>query len=284
MLCVLVLPLPRSGSSMVAGILHHLGIDTGPSRPPDAANPAGYFEDERFRAIHQSWSRHHETDPARVRLRLPPWDPRPDSTDLARYDRLIRTCDDKPCWGVKDPELCYYARHFVAALRRPVRVIATSRDVGDVAASLRWVRRWFTPAECATIADDYARRQAATLEELAFGGVPPAMTVDYDEAIADPGFDGAEADRRLRRAGRDPGGRGVSSSRDSAATDGPRRRLPDNISIWISASGFASLWQRLHARGLYPDTRPSRAGQTVVAGGHAGGRIVCVTVVGGSRP
>jgi len=193
LLCVLVLPLPRSGSSMVAGILHHLGVDMGPCQPPDVGNPLGYFEDVRFRWLHRSWSRRYAANPARARLRLPPWDPAPDALDLARYTRLIRACEQRPCWGVKDPELCYYAPLFAATLRQPPRLIATTRDPGMAAASLRIMRPHFSPADCVNITREYARRQALTLEALEARGVAGALVVDYDEAVDDP----AAAVRRI---------------------------------------------------------------------------------------
>jgi hypothetical protein len=171
---------------MVAGIVQQLGVHMGPCQPPDAANPRGYFEDLRFRAMHTAWSRRYETDPERSRLRLPPWDPTPDALDMARYTRLIATCAERPRWGVKDPELCYYGVRFAQTLRRPIRMIATTRDPDATAASLRARRRWLTAADCERIIDDYARRQAATIAELVAHGNRPALTIDYDEALADP--------------------------------------------------------------------------------------------------
>jgi hypothetical protein len=35
-------------------------------------------------------------------------------------------------------------------------------------------------------AQDYARRQASTLDELESHGISPALRIDYDAAIADP--------------------------------------------------------------------------------------------------
>lgn len=171
---------------MVAGVLHHLGVDMGPRVPPDVANPLGYFEDVRFMGLHRSWSRHYETDPKRRVLRLPPWEPIPSATDLDRYTRLIRTCEQRPRWGVKDPELCYYAGHFAAIFRHPIKVIATTRSPDAAARSLGAARRWLTAADCAMIIEEYARRQSLTINELVSHGSSPALMVDYDEALADP--------------------------------------------------------------------------------------------------
>jgi hypothetical protein len=186
LLCVLILPLPRSGSSMVGGVLHHLGVDMGPCDPPDDANPRGYFEDVRFKALHRAWSRQYETDPDRLRLRLPNWSPPLSGADLARYDRLIRACAQQPSWGVKDPELCYYASHFARTLRRPIRLIATIRDPAAAAASLGARRRWFSPADCDLVIDEYGRRQTQTLAELVSHGMPPPLLLDYDRILGDP--------------------------------------------------------------------------------------------------
>jgi hypothetical protein len=171
---------------MVAGILHHLGVDMGPSRSPDAANPLGYFEDIRFRCLHRSWSRHYERRPVRARLRLPPWECTPEPTDMLRYIRLIRACEQRPCWGVKDPELCYYAAHFAATVNHPVRVIVTDRDTDTMITSLGAARRYFSPAECALIIREYSRRRLITLDELESHGIPPALWIDYDRAIDNP--------------------------------------------------------------------------------------------------
>jgi hypothetical protein len=169
---------------MVAGVLHHLGVAMGPCQPPDAANPLGYFEDIRFVSMHRAWSRRYETNPDRARLRLPPWHPWLGITDLTRYARLIKTCAEQAYWGVKDPELCYYAGHFANALQRPIRVIATTRDLNTAAASLGAVRH-FSPADCAMIVEEYDRRQALALTELASHGVTPALTINYDQALDD---------------------------------------------------------------------------------------------------
>jgi hypothetical protein len=185
LLCVLVLPLPRSGSSMIGGILQQLGVAMGPCQPPDAANPLGYFEDVRFTGLHRAWSRRYETNPKRARLKLPPWDPQVSEVDLSRYARLIRICKRQPQWGVKDPELCYYARHFTTVLRQPIRVIATTRNPEAAAASLG-ARRPFSPVDCAMIIEEYTRRQALTLDALVAHGDAPALRIDYDEALADP--------------------------------------------------------------------------------------------------
>ena len=46
---ILVTGLPRSGTSMVAGILAEIGIFTGPTIAGGESNPKGFFENEAIR-------------------------------------------------------------------------------------------------------------------------------------------------------------------------------------------------------------------------------------------
>lgn len=49
--CFLVIGAPRSGTSCVAGILHHLGVFMGERLlPPNRMNPTGFFHDLDFEA------------------------------------------------------------------------------------------------------------------------------------------------------------------------------------------------------------------------------------------
>jgi hypothetical protein len=184
MKCVLMLPLPRSGSSMVAGVLDRLGVDMGPCHPPDRANPLGYFEDIRFLRLHRAWSRRYEPDPYRRMLGLPPLLPVLGGPEMGRYGRLIRTCERRALWSVKDPELCYYVDPFLRILRVPFVSIATIRDPAEVAASLGEVRG-FSEADGLFIARDYLARQARAIARVAEAGLE-TLTIDYAESLTDP--------------------------------------------------------------------------------------------------
>lgn len=50
--CVLVVGTPRSGTSCVSGVLHHLGVRMTPREfpPPHLINPKGFFEDRELLA------------------------------------------------------------------------------------------------------------------------------------------------------------------------------------------------------------------------------------------
>lgn len=181
--------LPRSGSSMVAGILHHLGVDMGKGNRANQFNERGYFEDVRFLNFHRAASTA-VTDRYRLHLRLPPERPRLHGDPAARYARLLAACAARPLWGVKDPELTYYFAEFLRLLPPgvEVRLAVPRRDPAAVAGSLR-AKFGFTGREAADIVDDYAR----TLDGLVASWPGPAAEVDYDGCLADP----EDAVRRL---------------------------------------------------------------------------------------
>ena len=53
MTCVIVIGCYRTGTSAVAGVLHHLGVSMGKSfDPPAKSNPKGFFEDLDFKNLH----------------------------------------------------------------------------------------------------------------------------------------------------------------------------------------------------------------------------------------
>lgn len=51
--CIIVTGMHRSGTSMMAGMLHHCGIYTGPCIQPDKYNEKGYFEDKAVSEINK---------------------------------------------------------------------------------------------------------------------------------------------------------------------------------------------------------------------------------------
>ena len=107
--CTIVLGCYRSGTSAVAGVLHHLGIHMGERfQPPNAKNPQGYYEDLDFMECHV-----HMLDGIDVEH---------------RYETLIRSKEMLYTdWGVKDPRLCYLLPKLVEKLHCEHRVISVSR-------------------------------------------------------------------------------------------------------------------------------------------------------------
>lgn len=156
---VIVLGMHRSGTSALAGTLHHLGVDLG-SRlmPASPDNPRGYWE-------------HHEVVTANQRLMAElgyAWDdirPLPPSfehTEVALLAGrqlsaiLVRDFSGVSLWGLKDPRLCRLLPlwipllaqlavkpRFILALRDPVEVTASlgARDRMTAArAGVLWLR------------------------------------------------------------------------------------------------------------------------------------------------
>ena len=107
--CVIVLGMHRSGTSLVAGILHQLGVHMGDNLiPPRPDNPKGFFEDERVVQINDTilrmcggtWYR-------------PPSEACLDPDDFPHIGPFIEIMsyiekrkDAHSLWGMKDPRLC----------------------------------------------------------------------------------------------------------------------------------------------------------------------------------
>ena len=105
----LVLGMHRSGTSLVANLLHNHGIDMGQGhwKPgPNEDNPNGYFEDYRFRAINDDLlkaSKYHVKD---WEYRIPHI-----ATPNKKINKRMNTLKsiiakkERPC-GAKDPRFC----------------------------------------------------------------------------------------------------------------------------------------------------------------------------------
>src|SRR5579885_3328643 len=152
---LVVLGMHRSGTSALAGMLHHLGVALGPDlRPPSPDNPRGDWEhagvvdiDQRL-MVGLGWA----------------WDdlrPLPEGCETAAPARraagelsalLARDFAGAPLWGVKDPRLCRLLplwRPLLAGLgARPCFILAV-RHPAEVAGSL--LRRDGLNAGCAAI-------------------------------------------------------------------------------------------------------------------------------------
>jgi len=84
---ILVIGSPRSGTSVVAGVLHHLGVDMGKFYiRPDTQNPTGYFEDAD---IVKNDMNSYDNDREKWGVRF-----------------MELTKDRRDPWGFKTPTLC----------------------------------------------------------------------------------------------------------------------------------------------------------------------------------
>lgn len=116
--CIMVIGVPRSGTSATAGLLHHAGIPMERARrKPHPSNPKGYFEDVR-------WLRAHQWSGTNYVIRRT----QPSKADLSRYKRLASVYQSDRLWGMKQPRLCAAAQ-YVWPLLDEVRIVALHRDL-----------------------------------------------------------------------------------------------------------------------------------------------------------
>lgn len=140
---ILVVGIHRSGTSAIAGILHHLGVNMG--KPPEGiepdfwyagwpaydSNPRAQFEDGELCAINRKligpdW----RTPPPVGMLR---------NQGFAGAMELAAKLEEIPLSGLKDPALCFTAGVFIKELRRSgvdVGIIFVHRDFDAIVDSL----------------------------------------------------------------------------------------------------------------------------------------------------
>lgn len=175
-LCILVLGTPRSGTSCIAGIVHHLGVPMGTRlMEADEWNPAGYFQDEDFEDIL------HEALGGWV---FPDWatsTPNLNGKYARRIKQLAETrAASGEIWGVKSNRLIFFLSALKAGAEN-LLVIRTSRPLQHSIAS--WLERAGdaptvkVPIECMAHAIENGLKQC---------GIVPALTVEFDTLIDQP--------------------------------------------------------------------------------------------------
>ncbi len=138
---VCVLGMHRSGTSLVAGLLRHLGIDLGPEDeflPPDSNNQSGYFELAELVHLNDEILAHYGGSWSEIPALPRGWE---GSDELAQIrDRarrlLIRRFGSSPQWGWKDPRTSI-TLPFWQQLAPGLRYVICVRNPVDVAHSLR---------------------------------------------------------------------------------------------------------------------------------------------------
>jgi hypothetical protein len=172
---ILVLGSPRSGTSLVAQILHTLGVSMGPRFIPSDPDwcPSGFYTDAEFHEHHCHLTRHRFDVPAAGMAR--------DPMRAEAYVELVRSRDAAlPLWGVKDYLLPPCLALFASAAAE-VKVVRTSRPHAARAAS--WQAR--TGQEAAEANWVVAGWQDAVDKSLAaFAG--PVLSIDFDTLIDRP--------------------------------------------------------------------------------------------------
>ena len=112
---IIVLGRGRSGTSIVAGLLHKLGVNMGESRPSGANNPKGYFEDMKMSALLDKY-----IDEEKM----------PVINDINKefeeeFKELVK--DRNELWGWKQPKTLYLLPVIVRNLKNP-HIIVCNRE------------------------------------------------------------------------------------------------------------------------------------------------------------
>lgn len=165
MSCTIVLGCFRSGSSAVAGVLHHLGIPMGEHfDKPNRRNPKGYFEDKEFKPLH--WRMVEGEDCSE------------------EYEKLVRKRERfYPKWGLKDPRLCLTFPKLQKTLRCDSRVIMCVRPKEQMVESLATALG--IPSEIksfAPIVEEYSNSMLKHLQNY----TNPVMSMDFDRMFWHP--------------------------------------------------------------------------------------------------
>ena len=166
MTCVIVLGCYRSGTSAVAGILHHSGVFMGRDfDPPAEANRRGFFEDLEFKRLFSMQVDGRDVD--------------------TLTDVLIRVRETgHHVWGVKDPQLCLTAGRFVRLLDErgsKHKVVSVCRPAADVRRSLAKAMPMTSESDWTALVDEFLARKRRFLDEYR-GEVLDVLYPDVDAA------------------------------------------------------------------------------------------------------
>ena len=175
---VAVCGLPRSGSSCLAGVLHHLGIPMGRSWiRPGKANPKGFFEDRMLNHIRQEcggrkiWTNPNIIRPHRTVRLLRQW----------RRDRN----DGSPIIGGKlPPFLARIIPEMNRAWPHDLRILVPERPIMDSAKSAAKGRFWQgrTPKQVHNLFVPVVQKQDADIERLQV----PCLRVQFTDLMNHP--------------------------------------------------------------------------------------------------
>jgi hypothetical protein len=111
----------RCGTSLVAGVLHHLGVFMGSEFvSANESNPDGYWEDRSFRDLNQAVLSN--------KISIQQWG--------LKIDQLIgkRRAPRVP-WGWKDPRTCHLLNQYLSHLNKPF-FIRCRRNPEDIEKSM----------------------------------------------------------------------------------------------------------------------------------------------------
>jgi hypothetical protein len=163
MSCIIVLGCYRSGTSAVAGALHHLGVMMGKEfDAPAINNPRGFYEDLEFKRLYKKLASGHDVD--------------------KNLEVLIRIREaEYSLWGVKDPQLCLILHKFVPLIKTDHKMICIRRKKEDISRSL---------GKAIGVAEDrymqYVEYYTARMEVNISNYIGPLLSMEFDTFLANP--------------------------------------------------------------------------------------------------
>lgn len=180
---IVVLGMHRSGTSMLAGLLHLAGAYLGETIEARADNPKGFWEHKALCLVDMNIL-HHLGCPWDAPLPLPQgWQEQLEHFEEPKQSIVAELCA-QPLWAIKEPRLCHlfpwWREAFLKAGARLVVLLAV-RNPFAVAASLN--TRSPMPQERAML----SWCQHLLAAEAASRGLP-RMLVDYEALLQDPLF------------------------------------------------------------------------------------------------
>lgn len=180
---IIVLGMHRSGTSMVSGLLQHLGVAMGRQlMEPNPANPKGFFEDRAFLLANQEILRtaggRWFDPPSFEAIAAAGQDP----GVVRRLDTLLAQRTGQTMWGFKDPRTCLTLPLYMERLSHEVRLVCTHRNALAIAKSI--ARRDFFSLEMGLqLAATY---QVHRLHWLAHFCQVPRLHLSFEQLISDP--------------------------------------------------------------------------------------------------
>lgn len=174
MAAIIVLGQGRTGTSLVAGILHHLGVYMGEGllfETPD--NKRGSFEDARFVEMH---TRMIGGDWKRPELDEGPY--------LEEYEGLVRQMQEHELWGLKDPRLCFTFPVLQRLLEDDTRIVYIQRGSAAVIHSLTMLADVHSMDHAEAIEMRYY--DALFHSQMSVPNHWPQLAVWYHEMVDDP--------------------------------------------------------------------------------------------------
>lgn len=158
---ILVTGVPRSGTSAVSGVLHHLGIPMGRSTPGDEWNAKGYYHDLDFEGAIQEILRY----------------PFPKFGAFVECPAISNIAKKRSgLWGFKSNRICYCLPSLLDAVDE-VKIITTYRPLDESIQSYSARSR---------IPLDAADKQIKNVAEAIEKTINPGLIVPYHNLLDSP--------------------------------------------------------------------------------------------------